>query len=480
MLIFRDTSRTMYRHSQARSHVSRLAILALLIAGFLVYAPSFVAAQTDDEAADPVAVFNGAQDLHEKGDYIGAIELYKKALKIEPHFPEAEYQCGIAYLALGKNAEAEQAFRRTIEIRPDWTLALTSLGSLLVWNWGFEKEAERILLKVLELEPQNSPALVAMTDLRLKTRADFTVLADLLARVTTLTSRANPTAAIWAARGSLENALGKHAAAIASLTNSLKINPKQAFVSLQLADVALADGDIVMARDIARTLETRSPTADLVKLLQAKIFFAEGNADEALKILDAIPAATNGAFDLRTKILATSSANPADVEKQLETNPHNAVVLGRLCSLYRIPDPVKALGYCREASLSEPSNVNHAIGFGAALVRAKQFDAAINVLRKIIETAPDNATAHANLATALFEMKRYREAKAEYLWLTTKQPNLVAAYFFLAITHDRLDEYADAAANYQQYLRIADPAANKLDIEKVNLRLPALLKKIKK
>jgi len=37
----------------------------------------------------------------------------------------------------------------------------------------------------------------------------------------------------------------------------------------------------------------------------------------------------------------------------------------------------------------------------------------------------------------------------------------------------------DAMANYQQYLRLADPAENKLDIDKVNLRLPSLQKAIK-
>jgi hypothetical protein len=34
-------------------------------------------------------------------------------------------------------------------------------------------------------------------------------------------------------------------------------------------------------------------------------------------------------------------------------------------------------------------------------------------------------------------------------------------------------------ANYQQFLRLADPIDAKLDIDKVNLRLPALQKLIK-
>jgi tetratricopeptide (TPR) repeat protein len=52
------------------------------------------AQETDDPIQDAVAIFNQAQELHEKGDISGAIALYTKALKVFPDFPEAEYQCG--------------------------------------------------------------------------------------------------------------------------------------------------------------------------------------------------------------------------------------------------------------------------------------------------------------------------------------------------------------------------------------------------
>ncbi|HLA94836.1 MAG TPA: tetratricopeptide repeat protein, partial [Pyrinomonadaceae bacterium] len=98
----------------------------------------------------------------------------------------------------------------------------------------------------------------------------------------------------------------------------------------------------------------------------------------------------------------------------------------------------------------------------------------------ILKVAPDNFTVHTNLAAALFQMKRYAEAKAEYLWLLEKQPDLVIAYYLLGITHDQLGEYLDAMANYQLFLRKADPAKNTLEIEKVNLRIPTLQNLIKK
>ncbi|MBK8305222.1 MAG: tetratricopeptide repeat protein [Chloracidobacterium sp.] len=247
----------------------------------------------------------------------------------------------------------------------------------------------------------------------------------------------------------------------------------------QLADIALAEGDLQRANSLAGVLEKSGQNKDEINLLRANILAGEGKFDEALKQLDAISKPNAAAAKLRSQIVANSSQNPADLEKQLETDAMNVKLLGRLCNLYRKDDPQKALAFCRRANAIEPTNVSHAVGYGAALVQAKQYDAAVNLLRNILQKVPDNRTAHANLATALFQLDRYAEAKPEFEWLTAKEPTLAGPYYFLAIAHDHLSEYMDAMANYQSFLRLADPAANKLDIEKINLRLPQLQKLIK-
>jgi tetratricopeptide (TPR) repeat protein len=355
---------------------------------------------------------------------------------------------------------------------------MTALGSLLVQKGSFA-EAETVLKKVIELEPQNPPALTAMIDLKLRTKAPPSVLNYLLAQISALTAKANPTVSLWTARAALENALAKPDAAKKSLSAALALDAKNRNALLQLADIAVAEGDVVKAKDLAARLEQIAAGNDSVNLLKAHIAAQEGRFADAIKSLDEIKDPPSAAVELRGKITAMRSGNTADLEKQLEADPKNAGILGRLCTLYRRDDPAKALEMCRRASEAEPSNINHAVGFGAALVQAKQFDAAVNLFRKILEITPDNATAHANLATALFQLKRMPEAKAEFLWLTNAQPASAGAYLFLGIIHDQLDEFVDAMASYQQYLRLADPVENKLDIDKVNLRIPAVQKLIK-
>lgn len=451
---------------------------AALLFSLLLVLPAFAQDEEPDPSVDAVALFQKGQDAHEKGEFAAAVELYEKAIAAVKDFPEAEYQRGQALMSLGKKDDAEKAFRRAVEIRPDWTLALANLGSLLVGKGKYD-EAEKLLVKAVSLDDQNTLAYSALTELRLSSKAKPEDLKDLLRRLTALTGNARPTAAAWAARAALESALGEKAAARSSFDKALELDPKNQFALVAKANAALDEGDTRGAEALVRTLEALAPAAGSVKALRARLLFAAGKSDEAIARLNAIENPSPEIVSLRDKMALSKSYSAADLEKQLEKDPGDAFVLGKLCSLHRTDDPQKALSYCRRASEAEPSNINHAIGYAAALVQATKYAEAIEILRRLQAMSPENVTIRANLATALFQLKRYPEAKSEYQWITEKQPSSAIAYYFLGITHDQLMEYPDAMANYQLFLRYADAEKNKLEIEKVNLRLPTLQKQIK-
>ncbi|MBV9217731.1 MAG: tetratricopeptide repeat protein [Acidobacteria bacterium] len=457
---------------------------ALIVLAAVVGALAVSSASAQD--GDPVAVFNRAQDAHEHGDLTGAIKLYEEALKLMPEFPEAELQRGNALESLGKLDEAEAAFRHAVALRNDWSLANAKLGEALVERYirspndKAYAEGDAALKKALELDPNNFPAIASLVDLQISSHASSDKLKETLKKITSLTDgKMNPPASLWAARGTLENRLGDTAAAKKSLQSAIDTDPKNRTALLQLATIALNEKDSVKARAFADRLKPVAPDQDTVRLLDAQILALEGKFDDASRELDTIERPGSGAAELRTQIAAARSADPAALETLLASDPKNAAILGRLCQLYRRDDPVKAREFCRRALDEEPNNIDHAVGFGAALVQDRQFEGAVNIFRRILAVAPENATAHANLATALFELKRYAEAKTEYEWLTNAQPKAAAPYYFLGMVHDQLGEYLDAMANYQIYLKLADPVQNKLDIDKVNLRLPFLQKTIK-
>lgn len=460
------------------SYISVFVFFSLLISVPVLASHGVYAQNGSNDAEDPVNLFNKGQDVHEKGDLNSAIDYYQRALKLNPAFPEAAFQIGVAYQAMGNIPEAESYYQKAVDLRPDWTLALTALGSILSDRGEYQK-AEAFLSKALELDEQNFPALAALAEVRLKSNSSPTELSELLVKIEAQTKKANPTAALWSARAALENALGKSDSARLSIAKAIAIDPKNRYALESSAVIAMADGDLVRANEAVLELEKIAPRSPGTKLMRARVLASEGKAAESLKILDSIGNDLAGVRQLRSRIAMGTSENVPELEAALKSDPKNATVLGRLCSVYRVSSPGKALEYCRLASEADPTNIDHAIGFGAALLQANQYEQAVQFFRKLIVLAPDNSSAHADLATALFQLKRYPEAKAEFHWLTAQQPNLVVAYYFLGIIHDQLAEYMDAMANYQQFLRLADPEKNKIEIEKVNLRLPILQRQIR-
>src|ERR1051325_7761097 len=78
----------------------------------------------------------GAEDLNKQGDeafdagqYDKAVELYQKAIKQKPTYPEAYLNLSETYFNLGKFNEAAQAAKPPPEEKSDWADASVALGN---------------------------------------------------------------------------------------------------------------------------------------------------------------------------------------------------------------------------------------------------------------------------------------------------------------------------------------------------------------
>jgi Flp pilus assembly protein TadD len=63
------------------------------------------------------ATNTGIQRLKE-GDVDGAIEMFEKAIGLDPECAPAHYQLGLALRKKGRQAEAQQAFNRARQLDP--------------------------------------------------------------------------------------------------------------------------------------------------------------------------------------------------------------------------------------------------------------------------------------------------------------------------------------------------------------------------
>jgi tetratricopeptide (TPR) repeat protein len=450
----------------------------ILLVVALCMVPVFSSAQTDDVSAQAIALFQKGQDAHERGDLSAAVESYTKALEMLPEFPEAELQRGNAYLALGRPSDAEKSYRKALQLREDWSLAMASLGSLLVTQRKFD-EASGVLKRSVDLDAMNPLALSATAELLIETGAPEESLRVHLDRLSIYAGKVRPTVGVLTSKAAIEQKLGERNAAKESASRALQADPNSRTALSLLSDLALAENDLDRAEGYVTKLESLAPTSPESVALRARVLFARGKKAEALTALESLQNPSESVRSMIARIKDGDVADLAGLEAKVQRTPDDSIALAKLCVGFRVSNPAKALEYCRRASILEPNEMSHAVNFGAALVQSKRFEEAVGLFRKLLTLHPEHATARANLATALYQLKRFPEAKTEFRWLTEKQPETAAAYFFLAVIHDQLGEYLDAMANYQQYLKLADPEANKLDIEKVNLRLPVLQRQIK-
>jgi YaiO family outer membrane protein len=97
-----------------------LGILALALASAAPPAP----------AQDPAAAYSEAVAARRTGDPARAVELLRGVVAARPEDADAHLQLGLALMALGKEAEAEAALRRTLAIAPAYDDARIALARL--------------------------------------------------------------------------------------------------------------------------------------------------------------------------------------------------------------------------------------------------------------------------------------------------------------------------------------------------------------
>jgi tetratricopeptide (TPR) repeat protein len=111
------------------------------------------------------------------------------------------------------------------------------------------------------------------------------------------------------------------------------------------------------------------------------------------------------------------------------------------------------------------------VQLGASLVRSMQYQEALPVLNEAIARNEGDYAAHAGLATALFKLKQYPGAAREFVWLIRTKPEIAASYYFLANSFEHLGDCEQALRSYQEFVRRADPAVNKTEVEEATMRV---------
>ena len=142
-----------------------LSVGLLLILGGLSWQRSRVFENMETLCLDTLArnpncwlAYNNLGDAYsQSGRLDDAIEQYRKALEIKPHYALAHYDWGVALGKQGKVDEAAKQFQAAVDINPNFAEAHYNLGVALV-DAGRTNEAMDQFQKAVELDPDNAEA----------------------------------------------------------------------------------------------------------------------------------------------------------------------------------------------------------------------------------------------------------------------------------------------------------------------------------
>ncbi len=109
-----------------------------------------------DASAEQDMVNEGVVLFH-SGDMEGAIDLFRRAIEINPEYVHAYISLGSAQLRLDQIDAAERSFRRAIEFDAENSLAYLGLGQAYKL-FGSTDEAITYVERALELDPENADA----------------------------------------------------------------------------------------------------------------------------------------------------------------------------------------------------------------------------------------------------------------------------------------------------------------------------------
>lgn len=135
------------------------ATLALGAAAILAVAAIGIAVFRSDDAADPAPANNSAM-AQGPGSVEEMVARLREQLRQNPDDHEAWRMLGLAHREMGQFAEAEQSFRRAMELAPrnaDYTAYLAE-AVLLRGGGTPPPEAEQLFRRALELQPGNPQA----------------------------------------------------------------------------------------------------------------------------------------------------------------------------------------------------------------------------------------------------------------------------------------------------------------------------------
>jgi len=411
--------------------MAALRVILLLLAVSLP-----LAAQTAGKRPAPVhrgqpgtaVLLREAEAAIDKQDFATAEPKLQQATTEDAKDYRAWFDLAFVYSSTGRKAEAIEAYRKAVELKPDAFEPNLNLGVLLAAS--ADPEAEKYLRAATKLKPPMSkPAegqAKAWTALGmfLENRQPAEAL-----RAFEAASRLSPSdPGPYVETGILRERLKDFAGAEKAFRTAVKLDPDSVDAFIGLANVYTRSEQWLAAAAALRALLRLRPDDVDAHLQLGRILRKLGYPAEA-----------------RPEFEAAARLAPADV-----------VVLRELAVTDALENRPEAESRYRELVRQQPDDPELRYALGAVLLQRKEFAGAEEQFLAAVKLKPDLADAYGELAVAAAENKHYELAIRALDQRARFLPEMAGTYFLRATSYDNLRAYPQAAESYRKFLAVAD------------------------
>jgi tetratricopeptide (TPR) repeat protein len=432
-----------------------------------------------DTRQDAAAAFEEGQSAQERGDLKNAVRLYTEAIAADPNLYQAYYQRATALMRLNNIREAETDLKKVIQFEPTFARAHRALGQILL-DRDQVKEAIGELGRAIELDPKMTGVRIYYASALIKTGQPRLAIDHLRVAIAQEEELPLAHALLGVALERTENA----AEAFEEYNRAIRLDATNATAREGRARALEARGDLTGAIEDYSAAYRAQPSRE-VALTLARLHARAGQPQAAVGVYRMLLQEKSDDLSIRVdlaKLLADMGQSEEAVKeigvvlKAKPADPNYQVAAGDIVFKEK---PDVAAGYYRRAIELDPRNNRARVQLGASLVRSMNYEEALGVLTDALIRQEGNYAAHANLATALFKLRRYPEAGREFLWIIRAKPEVQASYFFLAICLDKIGDCEQSLKAYTEFVRRADQHQNANEIEEANRRIGELGRLIK-
>ena len=376
-----------------------------------------------DDSSSPEV--DQAETAMQHNDFAAAESLLQKAVAAKPKDYRAWFDLGYVFDANQRTPAAIDAYRKSVELKPDIFESSLNLGFLLA-RQGDYPEAATYLKAATQLKPASHPEESLARAWLALARVEANIDPQQSLSASEQAAKFSPkdpaphrlSATVLEKRNSLDAAAREYQAA-------LDLDPKSQETLTALADLYIKQKKYPEAEAMLRKLVAADPQNSSARAQLGRLLDEQGKHDEA-------------AQELQQGL----AANPGD--------PQAALELGTLyIKANRYPEAEQQF---RLAVQKMPKDAEAHLALGSLLMHVKKYPEAQQELLLAVQLKPDLADAYGNLAVVAAENKNYQLTLKALDYRAKFLPEGPASYFLRATTLDNLKAVPQAVDYYQRFL----------------------------